>query len=185
MHTPLSLNLRQWTSIGVVTHSLTHLNPVHLRAAGPPLSSYTHPHQPPALTRAIARSSPHNAGDAISPAALHFSPIPVIVTRQASHCPQHTAHSAGTHMWYVVAVGDVPDACQRHLLREGLTEAGQALGDLAAQQGGCTTRLNVILNHPLKRPDRQSMQGGKWCRYTLSTLQDHVWEGEMGSPHKT
>lgn len=80
-------------------------------------------------------------------------------------------------MWYVAAVGNVPDACQRHLLCEGLTKAGQALRDFAAQQGGSTTRLNVILNHPLKRPDRQAMQGSRWCKHTLSTVQDHACLG--------
>lgn len=58
-----------------------------------------------------------------------------------------------THVWYVASVCDVPDACERHLLGEGLTKAGQALCDLTAQQGGSTPRIYIILDHPLKRPE--------------------------------
>jgi hypothetical protein len=55
-------------------------------------------------------------------------------------------------VWDVASVCDVPDACEGHLLGEGLAKAGQALGDLTAQQGGGTPRIHIILNNPLKRP---------------------------------
>jgi hypothetical protein len=57
-----------------------------------------------------------------------------------------------THMWDVTAVCDVSDASQGHLLCEGLTKAGQALADLARQQGGSTTWIDIVLNYPLKGP---------------------------------
>lgn len=55
-------------------------------------------------------------------------------------------------MWDVVAVCNITNACERHLLSECLTKAGQALRYLATQQRCSTTWINIVLNHPLQGP---------------------------------
>lgn len=69
-----------------------------------------------------------------------------VITKQ-SNKPQKQ-----THVRDVAAVCNVPDARQGHLLGEGLPKAGQALGDLAAQQRGGAVGVDVVLDDPLQGP---------------------------------